>query len=159
MAPGSSVSPEEAYTTAGAQVAPEVTLKDDEEIGGWENFTNNVKNVYQRILGFDDRLALAAADTFETLLGENAANKLYSALPTYDSETGEWLDSTDEVREAAYRELAQTEAQNKQTVGLIDAWENGDAAQVISAAGGAGLNLLSTMVTSCLLYTSDAADE
>ena len=163
LAPGSSVSPEEAFSTAGAQVAPQTPIKDDAEIGGWENLKNNVQNVYQRILGFDDRLALAAADTFETLLGKDAAEKLYSAMPTYDSETGEWLDTPDEVREAAYRELAQTEAQNKQTVGLIDSWENGDAGQVISAAAGAGLNLLSTMVTSGLtagagIYTDMVAD-
>ena len=163
LAPGSSVSPEEAFSTAGAQVAPQTPIKDDAEIGGWENLKNNVQNVYQRILGFDDRLALAAVDTFETLLGKDAAESLYKAMPTYDSETGEWLDTPDEVREAAYRELAQTEAQNKQTVGLIDAWENKDAGQIISSAAGAGLNLLSTMVTSGLtagagLYTDMVAD-
>ena len=160
-APGSSVSPEEdkAYTEAGYE--PEVPVSQDPEIGGWENFKNNVENVYTRILGFDDRLALAAADTFETLLGKENAAKMYKAMPTYDQETGKWLDSPEEVRKAAYRELAQTDAQQKQTVGLIDSWdkltkEEGDTAKdvgnLVSAAAGSGLNMLSTLVTSGLTF-------
>ena len=155
LAPGSS--------ELASNTETEKQLKNPKDIGAWENFVNNVKNVKTRILGFDDRLTLATVDTFEQLLGKEAAEKLNKALPTYDQDTGEWLDSSDEIRAAAYRELAETEAQQKQTIGLLDAWEEGSPTKILSAAAGAGLNMVSTLVTSVLtggagLYTDMVGD-
>ena len=152
----------EYFKTPEAQMVGE-ELKDTKDIGAWENFNNNVQNVFNRIYGFDDRLALAAVDTFENLLGKEGAAAMYKALPTKDTETGQWLTTPDEVRAAAYREIAETNAANKQTIGLIDAWEEGSVPDIISAAAGAGLNMMSTLLTSGLtlgagLYTDMVGD-
>ena len=157
-------SSESAYTDVGGfDKAAEPEYKKDPELGAWDNFKNNVQNVWTRILGFDDRLTLATQDTFEYLLGKENAEKLNELMPYYDQETGEWLDSSEEIRANAYKELAELDSQIKQTYGLQDAWKDGNAFDLISAAGGAGLNILSTMVTSGLtggagIYTDMVAD-
>jgi len=156
LAPGSLEQPS-------ADPETEKALKNPRDIGAWENFKNNVSNVITRVRGFDDRLSLVAVDTFEKLLGKEAADKLYAALPTYEQNTGQWLDSTDDVRAEAYRQLEALEGRNEQTIGLIDAWEEGDVSKILSAAGGAGLNMASTLITSGLtlgagLYTDMMGD-
>ena len=163
-APGSSELPDEqfegAFDEAGFEADP---IEADPELGAWKNFTNNVENVWNRILGFDDRLTLATVDVMEEVFGEETADKIWSVMPAYDVTSGEWLDSSEEVRANAYRELAQTEGRMKQTLALTDEFEQGDVAGLLSAAAGAGLNMMSTLVTSGLtggagLYTDMIGD-
>ena len=146
-----------------AETELDVAKKNDPKIGAWDNFMNNVENTWTRILGFDDRVSLAINDTLENLIGEDATEALNTLIPTYDTETGEWYSGTDEVRARAYENMRASEAETKETFGIIDAVESGDPFNMISAAGGAGLNVLSTLVTNAMtagagLYTDMIGD-
>ena len=145
------------------KTAVDKAKKEDPGIGAWENFTNNVENTWTRILGFDDRATMAINDTLENLIGERATDIINTIIPTYDTETGEWYSGTDEVRAQAYKNMRASEAETKETFGIIDAAESKDPFKIISAAGGAGLNILSTLVTNAMtggagLYTDMVGD-
>ena len=116
----------------------------DPQIGAWKNFTNNIENTWTRILGFDDRLNLASADIYEALLGKEGANAFMESVGAGWDDDGNKIKDNDELREIAYQGLAASEAAQKQTIGLQDAWETGDPALFVSAVAGTGLNVLST---------------
>ena len=135
------------------------------DISAWENFSSNVSNTFENMMGFDDRVALAAVDTFENLLGESGAAVLYDLLPTYDNETGEYLRTPDAVRAKAYENLAKSRKAQEvnHTKGIVESFKEGDIPNLIAASAGAATNVVGTLVTSGLtggagIYTDMVAD-
>ena len=143
----------------------EKPVGDPGDISAWENFSSNVSNTFENMMGFDDRVALAAVDTFENLLGEDGAAVLYDLLPTYDDETGEYLRTPDEVRAKAYENLAKSRKAQEanHTKGIVESFKEGDIPNLIAASAGAATNVVGTLVTSGLtagagIYTDMVAD-
>lgn len=123
-------------------VIPEVSVKPP-ELAFTESVTNTAKNIWTRLQGFDDRMKLVSADTWENILGKEAARAFYnfSFFGMYDPR------DIDEVRSNALSEIERLENETRRTRGIIETLSKGDlvgfGASVLDAMGA----LVSTAVT------------
>ncbi len=119
-----------------------------EDIGAWESVGNSVHNLWERLTTLDDKAGIVVTDALTSVFGEENVDALYSMVPTYDTETGELLDTADEVRNAAYKELAASESRMKDTIGIIESFKGEDATvgDKLAAVFGAGTNVVPSLI-------------
>lgn len=109
-----------------SEVAPQ---QSPEDLSFWDSVNNTYDNIGTRLQGFIPRLNIVAADTWETVLGKELAQKWYG-LENRDLE---------QVRAEAYSKLAELEKETKATRGVVESVMSADpagfAAAVVDAVG------------------------
>lgn len=96
---------------------------DSGKIDPWESIENTVSNIGKRLSGFDDRLAVLSADTWEKVLGKDLAKKLYEIDPISPRDI-------DQVRLDAYTELEKLDEEVKTTQDTFEAIRSGNVVGV-----------------------------